>query len=74
MTPSRSEPATYRLVVQCLNQLRYLVPPNKIFNVRKFYVYFTPYIPVFCGSQESRYLSLFTDLILGVIAKFSKSS
>jgi hypothetical protein len=33
MTPSGIEPATFRLVAQCLNQLRYRVLPGFLSNV-----------------------------------------
>ena len=36
VTPSGIEPATFRLVSRCLNQLRHRVPPEKIKGSRNF--------------------------------------
>jgi hypothetical protein len=36
MTPSVIDPATFRLVAQCLNQLRHRAPPNYVVSFAKY--------------------------------------
>jgi hypothetical protein len=62
MTPSGIKPATFRLVAQCLNQLRHRVPIPMISNIIYNLQSASPL------HHREHYI---TNLILGLIAKFS---
>jgi len=62
MTPSGIEPATVRLVAQCLNQLRYRVPRHSLRTFINFACVIAPIVLVIWGWGDVRYFSCFNNL------------